>query len=59
MCALYGIPDLEFSGALDGWQGSLRPEDRNRADAEITAAVEGISSGQGGIQGLILGMRRG
>jgi diguanylate cyclase (GGDEF)-like protein/PAS domain S-box-containing protein len=41
MYALYGIPGREFSGALAGWQGSLHPEDRERAESEIMAAVAG------------------
>jgi diguanylate cyclase (GGDEF)-like protein/PAS domain S-box-containing protein len=42
MYALYGIPDQEFTGAPDAWHGSLHPDDKDRAEAEITAAVDGI-----------------
>jgi PAS domain S-box-containing protein len=41
MYALYGLREGQFSGAYDAWQRGLHPEDRARAEAEITAAVHG------------------
>ncbi len=39
MYALYGIREQDFSGAYDAWQKGLHPEDRERAEADITVAV--------------------
>ncbi len=41
MFSLYGITKAEFSGAYDAWQAGLHPEDRERGDAEIHAAIRG------------------
>jgi PAS domain S-box-containing protein len=41
MYALYGIREQDFSGAVDAWQKGLHPEDRNRAEAELAAALDG------------------
>jgi diguanylate cyclase (GGDEF)-like protein/PAS domain S-box-containing protein len=41
MYTLYGIRERDFSGAYDAWQNGLHPEDRKRAEAELTDALEG------------------
>ncbi len=41
MYALYGIREEDFSGAFDAWQNGLHPESRERAEAEIAAALAG------------------
>ncbi len=41
MYELYGIPEHAFSGAYDAWKNGLHPADRDRADAEIFAALAG------------------
>jgi|GEM_PF-1788773 len=41
MFALYGITRQQFSGAYEAWQASLHPDDRERGDAEIQAALRG------------------
>jgi PAS domain S-box-containing protein len=43
MYALYGIREQDFSGAYDTWQRGLHPEDRDRAEADIAAAVHGVN----------------
>lgn len=59
MYTLYGIRKDEFNGAFDAWARTIHPEDRNRAEAEIQAALEGereyecefrINSGNGNIR---------
>ncbi|WP_162136321.1 PAS domain S-box protein [Zavarzinella formosa] len=42
MLALYGIREREFSGAYDAWQKGLLPDDRDRAEGEIAAALAGV-----------------
>ena len=39
MYSLYGITEKEFSGAYDTWQNGLHPEDRGRAERELTATL--------------------
>lgn len=41
MVALYGIREQDFSGAYDVWKNGLHPEDRERAEADTNAALEG------------------
>ena len=41
MFRLYGITQEQFSGAYEAWQAGLHPEDRERGDAEIQAALRG------------------
>jgi len=43
MYVLYGIREQDFSGAYEAWQNGLHPEDRKRSEAEIFAAVDGVS----------------
>ncbi len=42
MYELYGIRAQDFSGAYDAWQKGLHPEDRDRAEADIAAALDGV-----------------
>jgi PAS domain S-box-containing protein len=41
MFALYGITREQFGGAYEAWQAGLHPDDRERGDAEIQAALRG------------------
>jgi PAS domain S-box-containing protein len=41
MFRLYGITRDEFSGAYEVWQSGLHPEDRQRGDEAIAAAIRG------------------
>jgi PAS domain S-box-containing protein len=41
MFELYGVHPREFRGAYESWQMGLHPEDRQRAEAEIQAAIDG------------------
>ena len=41
MFHLYGITPDAFSGAYDAWQAGVHPDDRQRGDAEIQAALRG------------------
>ena len=41
MYALYGIQERDFSGAYNAWQNGLHPDDRQRSETEILAAVTG------------------
>ena len=41
MYELYGIREPDFSGAYEAWQKGLHPEDRERGDAAIHAALDG------------------
>ncbi|MEI8334028.1 MAG: MEDS domain-containing protein, partial [Chloroflexota bacterium] len=41
MFRLYGISREQFSGAYDAWQAGVHPDDRERGDAEIAAALRG------------------
>ncbi len=41
MFRLYGITAEQFSGAYDAWQAGVHPDDRERGDAEIKAALRG------------------
>ena len=42
MYRLYGLSEEEFSGAYAAWREVLHPDDRERADSELTAALEGV-----------------
>lgn len=42
MYVLYGIARQDFSCAYAAWKNGLHPEDRERAGAEFTAALEGV-----------------
>jgi PAS domain S-box-containing protein len=41
MYRLYGVKKEDFSGAYDAWAKSLAPEDFERANAEVQAALRG------------------
>ncbi|HUB15496.1 MAG TPA: EAL domain-containing protein [Acetobacteraceae bacterium] len=41
MYELYGIREQDFSGAYQAWVASLHPDDRERGDAAVTAAIRG------------------
>ena len=41
MLALYGLRPQDFGGAVEAWQNGLHREDRQRAEAEIAAALAG------------------
>jgi len=41
MFALYGIRREQFAGAYEAWQAGLHPDDRERGDAEVQAALRG------------------
>ena len=41
MCELYGISREQFCGTVESWSGALHPEDRDRALAQVEAALEG------------------
>ena len=41
MFRLYGISSQQFSGAYEAWQAGVHPDDRQRGDAEIQAALRG------------------
>ncbi len=41
MYALYHMNPADFSGAVDAWEKSLHPDDRERAEREIQAALAG------------------
>jgi PAS domain S-box-containing protein len=41
MCELYGIGGQEFGGTVDAWRTCLHPEDRDRVEADIAAALGG------------------
>jgi two-component system cell cycle sensor histidine kinase/response regulator CckA len=43
MYALYGIREQDFSGAYEAWQSGVHPDDRQRSEAELFAAVEGAN----------------
>ena len=43
MYQLYGIREQDFSGAHEAWQARLHPDDREREDAAITAAIDGAT----------------
>lgn len=42
MYTLYGIREQDFSGAYSAWQSGLHPDDRERADADIKAALDDV-----------------
>lgn len=42
MYVLYGIARQDFSGAYAAWKNGLHPEDRELAEAELAAALEGV-----------------
>ena len=39
MYAVYGVDRERFSGAFEAWQAGLHPDDRDRASAEVQAAL--------------------
>jgi PAS domain S-box-containing protein len=41
MYRLYGIPEDQFAGAYETWRNGVHPDDRERGDAEIGAALSG------------------
>ncbi|MGD0815105.1 MAG: ATP-binding protein [Verrucomicrobiota bacterium] len=41
MCELYGIGEPGFSDTVEAWRKYLHPEDRNRVEADIAAALGG------------------
>jgi PAS domain S-box-containing protein len=41
MYTLYGIKPDDFTGAYDAWQKGLHPQDREKAEADIAAALQG------------------
>ncbi len=41
MFSLYGMTRERFSGAYEVWQNGLHPEDREREEAELNAAIRG------------------
>jgi len=41
MYELYGVSPDEFSGAYDAWQNGLHPDDSERSQAELQAALRG------------------
>jgi PAS domain S-box-containing protein len=41
MYRLYGIPEDQFAGAYETWRNGVHPDDRERGDAEIAAALSG------------------
>jgi len=41
MFALYGITAEQFGGAYEAWQAGVHPDDRQRGDDEIQAALRG------------------
>jgi PAS domain S-box-containing protein len=41
MYKLYGVPEAGFSEGYDFWQKGVHPEDRNRAEEELAAALDG------------------
>ncbi len=41
MYELYGIRKRDFGGAYDAWARALHPGDKQRAEAELTAALDG------------------
>ncbi|MEI6062423.1 MAG: PAS domain S-box protein, partial [Bacteroidota bacterium] len=41
MFTLYGTKKEDFSGAYDAWQAGLHPDDRDRGDRELQAAIHG------------------
>ncbi|MEO8211858.1 MAG: PAS domain-containing protein, partial [Myxococcales bacterium] len=42
MFELYSIRGEDFGGAYEAWQARVHPDDRQRADAEIDAALDGV-----------------
>ena len=42
MYELYGIRESDFSGAYDAWEHGLHPDDRDRGNAAIRDAIDGI-----------------
>jgi PAS domain S-box-containing protein len=41
MCRLYGITQDQFGGVYEAWKAQLHPEDRQRGEEDINAAVRG------------------
>ncbi|MEI8334321.1 MAG: PAS domain-containing protein, partial [Chloroflexota bacterium] len=41
MFRLYGISREQFTGAYDAWKAGVHPDDRERCDAEVAAALRG------------------
>jgi PAS domain S-box-containing protein len=44
MYALYGRREQDFSGAFEAWLSGLHPDDRERATADVNAALEGTEN---------------
>lgn len=42
MCAIYGIRQQDFGGAYQAWSSALHPDDRERAQQEIQAALRNV-----------------
>ncbi len=42
MYRLYGLKKEDFGGAVEAWQHSLHPEDRDYAVSTLTSALEGV-----------------
>jgi PAS domain S-box-containing protein len=42
MFRLYGIAPDQFGGAYEAWQAGLHPDDRQRGDEELQAALQGV-----------------
>ncbi|GMN09728.1 hypothetical protein MTsPCn9_17710 [Croceitalea sp. MTPC9] len=41
MFSLYGIKRADFSGAVDAWESSIHPEDKERGQQELEMALKG------------------
>jgi PAS domain S-box-containing protein len=41
MFALYGVKEIDFSGAYEAWRDRLHPDDLERANAEFQMAIRG------------------
>ncbi|MCX6833934.1 MAG: PAS domain S-box protein, partial [candidate division Zixibacteria bacterium] len=41
MYQMYGVSASDFGGALETWQGSLHPDDLDRASREVSEAISG------------------
>lgn len=41
MCQIYGISESNFSGSYESWSNALHPQDKQRAEEEVSKAVEG------------------
>ncbi len=41
ICELYGMPPGSFDGGVEDWREHLHPDDRNRVDKDLQAALRG------------------